>query len=69
MGALPTLQAALDPDAKRNDYFGPGGFMEMRGYPKKVDTSEAAKDDVLARHLWDVSEKLTDFHYSWPALA
>lgn len=66
MGALPTLQAAIDPDAHRNDYFGPGGFMEMRGYPKKVDTIAAAKDADLAKRLWAVSEKLTGVQYVWP---
>jgi len=69
IGALPTLQAALDPDAERNDYFGPGGFMEMRGYPKKVETSAAAKDANLAKRLWVVSEELTGISYHWPVLA
>jgi len=69
MGALPTLQAALDPDAQRNDYFGPGGFMEMRGYPRKVETSDAAKDSNLAQRLWVVSEELTDISFPWPVPA
>lgn len=66
IGALPTLQAAIDPDAKRNDYFGPNGFMEMRGYPQKVETSDAAKDVNLAKRLWDVSEEMTGISYVWP---
>ena len=69
MGALPTLQAALDPDAQRNDYFGPSGFMEMRGYPQKVETSDAAKDINLANRLWNVSEKMTGIRYHWPVFA
>jgi len=69
MGALPTLQAALDPDAQRNDYFGPGGFMEMRGYPRKVETSDAAKDSNLAQPLWVVSEELTSISFHWPVPA
>lgn len=69
MGALPTLQAALDPEAQPNDYFGPGGLMEMRGYPKKVEPSAAAKDTQLAKRLWDVSEKMTGISYNWPVLA
>jgi NAD(P)-dependent dehydrogenase (short-subunit alcohol dehydrogenase family) len=69
MGALPTLQAALDPDAGRNDYFGPSGFMEMRGYPRKVETSDSAKDTKLAKRLWVVSEELTGVNYTWPVLA
>jgi len=69
IGALPTLQAALDPEAQRNDYFGPDGFMEMRGYPKKVDTIDAAKDANLAKRLWVVSEEMTGVTYTWPVLA
>jgi NAD(P)-dependent dehydrogenase (short-subunit alcohol dehydrogenase family) len=67
MGALPTLRAAADPDVQPNDYYGPGGFMEMRGYPKEVDTSDAAKDAALAKKLWQVSEELTAVTYPWPA--
>lgn len=59
MGALPTLYAATSADMKANDYAGPGGFQEMRGYPKKVDRSAAAKDPSVARRLWQVSEELT----------
>lgn len=69
MGALPTLQAAPDPEAGRNDYFGPGGFVEMRGYPKKVKPSDAAKDANQAKRLWVVSEEMTGVNYTWPALA
>jgi NAD(P)-dependent dehydrogenase (short-subunit alcohol dehydrogenase family) len=64
MGALPTLRAATDPDAKGGDYFGPGSFMESRGYPIKVGCSNAARDASLAKRLWDVSEELTDIHYA-----
>ena len=67
MGVLPTLRAAVDNDAQPNDYYGPGGFMEMRGYPQKVDMSAAAKDGELARQLWSVSEELTNVSYDWPA--
>jgi NAD(P)-dependent dehydrogenase (short-subunit alcohol dehydrogenase family) len=69
MGALPTLQAAIHPEVQPNDYYGPGGLMEMRGYPTKVDTSAAAKDQVLAQRLWNVSEELTGIQYAWPIAA
>jgi len=59
MGALPTLRAATDPDANGGDYFGPKGFYEMRGYPVPVGTTPAAKNELDARRLWEVSEKLT----------
>ena len=65
MGALPTLRAAVAADVQPDDYYGPGGFKEIRGYPKKVDTSDAAKDTELAERLWQVSEELTGVSYSW----
>ena len=43
MGALPTLYAAVGPDVEGGDYFGPSGFMEMKGYPKKVETNKLLK--------------------------
>ena len=63
MGALPTLYAAVGPDIQGNDYIGPGGFQETRGYPKKVEPAEHAKDDDVAAKLWDVSEKMTGVSY------
>ena len=36
MGALPTLYAATADDVRGGDYFGPGGFAEMWGPPRKV---------------------------------
>ena len=59
MGALPTLRAATDPQAQSGDYYGPRGFYEMRGTPKKVETTLAAKNERDARRLWQVSEELT----------
>jgi len=65
MGALPSLYAATAPVVQPNDYYGPGSYMELRGYPKKVDSSAAAKDAELARKLWAVSEELTAVSYNW----
>ena len=59
MGALPTLRAATDPIVESGDYFGPKGIYEMRGYPVKVGTTAAAKNELDARRLWEVSDKLT----------
>jgi NAD(P)-dependent dehydrogenase (short-subunit alcohol dehydrogenase family) len=59
MGALPTLRAATDCLAKGGDYYGPKGIYEMRGYPIRVGTTEAARNELDARRLWEVSEKLT----------
>jgi len=59
MGAMPTLRAAVDPDVKGGEYFGPSGFMEIAGPPKLVSCSAAAKDPESARMLWDKSVELT----------
>jgi NAD(P)-dependent dehydrogenase (short-subunit alcohol dehydrogenase family) len=59
MGTLPTLYAAVGPDVKSGDYFGPSGFMEMKGYPKKVEFNELSHDKDIAKRLWQVSEELT----------
>ncbi len=65
MGALPSLYAASAPDVEPNDYYGPSRLKETRGYPKKVDKSDAAKDPQLAEQLWQVSEEMTAVHYDW----
>jgi protochlorophyllide reductase len=65
MGALPLLYAATMPDVGPNDYWGPDGFMEQRGWPKRVGRSGAARDDAAAHRLWEASEKLTGVTYSW----
>jgi NAD(P)-dependent dehydrogenase (short-subunit alcohol dehydrogenase family) len=63
MGALPTLYAATAPDVNGCDFIGPGGFMNMRGYPVKELSSDASYDEADARRLWSVSEGLTGIHY------
>jgi len=63
MGALPTLRAAADPQVEGGDYFGPRGWFEMRGYPTKVGTTQEAQNELDARRLWEVSEKLTEVSF------
>ena len=65
MGALPTLRAAVDPDAKGGQYYGPDGFMEQKGHPVVVESSKRSYDQAVARQLWEVSEDLTDVHYEF----
>jgi NAD(P)-dependent dehydrogenase (short-subunit alcohol dehydrogenase family) len=57
-GALPTLYAAAA-DVPGDSFAGPDGLMEMRGKPKLVGRSKAARDADAARRLWDASEELT----------
>ncbi len=63
-GTLPTLRATFDENAQGGDYFGPDGFKEMRGYPKKVESNKLSQDIQIAKKLWDVSEELTDIKFS-----
>jgi len=63
LGALPSLYTATAPDVRPNDFYGPDGFQEMRGGPKKVAAIKAAEDDALAGELWRVSERLTGVRY------
>ena len=63
MGALPTLFAATMPGLPGDSYIGPSGFGEMRGHPKLVDRSAAAKNQGQAERLWIVSEELTGVKY------
>jgi len=57
--ALPTLYAALGPDVKSGDYFGPTGFSGMKGKPGKVKSKPHSYDEAVAAKLWEISEKLT----------
>jgi NAD(P)-dependent dehydrogenase (short-subunit alcohol dehydrogenase family) len=63
MGALPTLYAATAPDVRGGDYYGPEGFMERAGYPKKVCSNGRSQDEEVAERLWRVSEDLTGVSY------
>jgi NAD(P)-dependent dehydrogenase (short-subunit alcohol dehydrogenase family) len=66
-GALPTLRAATDPEAAGADYYGPDGFLQMRGYPKRIDMVKRAYDTGDAARLWDISVELTGVRYDLPA--
>lgn len=58
-GALPTLYAATSPDAKGGTLYGPDGFYEMKGSPRRSKIVPSAFDQTVWRRLWDVSEELT----------
>jgi NAD(P)-dependent dehydrogenase (short-subunit alcohol dehydrogenase family) len=63
-GALPSLYAATAPGVAGGQYFGPGGFLAMRGSPKPVSFVKAARDPAAAKRLWEVSEELTGVRYA-----
>ena len=68
-GALPLLYAATAPDVDGGAYYGPGGFMNMRGAPERQESNDASQDEADARRLWTRSEELTGVHYDIEGLA
>ena len=66
MGALPQLYAATYPGLEGGTYVGPDGIAEQRGHPKPVRASGAARDEQVARRLWEVSEELTGVSFELP---
>lgn len=62
-GALPTLFAAVAPEAHSGDYIGPAGYRQLYGAPRKVGCTRYARDEEVARRLWEVSEALTGVKY------
>jgi len=63
MGALPTLYAATASDVRGADFFGPDGFGEMTGSPRRVESSARSHDTDAATRLWEISESLTGVRY------
>jgi len=58
-GALPTLFAATEEGIKQGGYYGPDGFLRLRGGPSPDQPSERLMDPEVAESLWDLSESLT----------
>jgi NAD(P)-dependent dehydrogenase (short-subunit alcohol dehydrogenase family) len=58
-GALPTLYAAVAPEAVAGGYYGPDGIAELKGYPTVVPVPKSALDGTVAKRLWVESERLT----------
>ncbi|WP_435361482.1 oxidoreductase [Haloarchaeobius sp. DFWS5] len=66
-GALPMLYAATAYEVAGGEYYGPGGLMDMRGYPEKQHSSTRSYDQEAAARLWDVSTELTGVTYGFAA--
>lgn len=63
LGAQPSLMAATMPGLPGGSYCGPRGFAGMRGRPTLVGASRVARDERLARDLWELSEQATGVHF------
>lgn len=62
-GSLPMLYAATADDVDGGDYIGPGGLMNMRGYPERQHSSSASYDEHDARQLWAYSTEATGVEF------
>ncbi|MEM6456985.1 MAG: oxidoreductase, partial [Acidobacteriota bacterium] len=62
-GAMPTLRAATDPDARGGTYYGPRSCFEMRGTPRRVRSNRRSHDRTTAARLWTTSETLTGMRF------
>lgn len=58
-GALPQLHAATAPEITGGAYYGPDGFRELWGHPKRAAASTAAQDERTAKRLWELTAELT----------
>ncbi|ETO59055.1 hypothetical protein F444_22566 [Phytophthora nicotianae P1976] len=63
MGALPTLYAAVAPNVKNGDYYGPGGLASMKGYPSLQEPAEIARSLEAAADVWTTTENLLRFKF------
>jgi hypothetical protein len=61
--ALSIVRAAADPGARGGEYYGPGGWNEFTGLPRRVDSIPASRDAGAQRRLWEESERLTGIAY------
>jgi len=58
-GARPQLMAATMPGVSGGQYFGPQGWMELKGPPGPARIAPQAQDAAVAAKLWTASEVLT----------
>ncbi len=63
-GILPSLYAATSPDATPGGYYGPNGFLEVRGLPAPARLPRGARDAAAPALLWEASERLTGVRYA-----
>jgi NAD(P)-dependent dehydrogenase (short-subunit alcohol dehydrogenase family) len=62
-GALPSLYAAMAPQAVDGAYYGPTGWRETRGAPGLAKVFPQAADPDAGARLWALSETLTGVAY------
>ena len=62
-GAIPTVLAAAGVEAKAGGYYGPKSMREARGPVSDAIVAGRARDEDVAKRLWEESEKLVSFQW------
>ena len=56
--AKPSLYAALEDDVKGGEYFGPQGFIDLKGPVGRAERRPYSENTQVAAKLWDLSEEM-----------
>ncbi len=67
-GAHPLVHAAVGDDVRSGQYWGPGGFMQLRGPAAVVSAEPRAHDRGEAARLWRASERASGVAFALDAL-
>jgi NAD(P)-dependent dehydrogenase (short-subunit alcohol dehydrogenase family) len=59
----PIIHAARDDSVRGGDYYGPSGFLEIRGETGRARVNPIARDVDIGRRLWTLTESMTGIHY------
>ena len=62
-GAIPTVLAAAGEEAEPGHYYGPTKLGEARGPVGDARIARHARDEKVARRLWEESERLVGFDW------
>ncbi len=57
------LHAALAEGVRGGDYYGPGGLLEIAGFPARAKLNPKTKDTENAKRLWSISQEMTGVSY------
>ena len=67
-GADPLVHAAVGADVRSGEYWGPSGWMQLRGPATVVPARPRAHDRIAAARLWAASERATGVAFALDAL-
>jgi len=67
-GAAPLVHAAVGDDVRSGEYWGPSGWMQLRGPAARVGAAARAHDRTEAARLWAASERAAGVAFALDAL-